>query len=121
MALPEPSAENLSLINRWEKLKAIHHQFAILWKEDYLKSLHKRYKWRFSVPNLKIGDFVVIIDDLLPPNEWRLGRIEKVHPGIDQQIRVVDVRTATGISKRPITKLCYLPYNNDPKVTNSIH
>ncbi|KAI8116726.1 hypothetical protein CVS40_11274 [Lucilia cuprina] len=112
MALPDPNYQSLSLINRWEKLKAINQKLAIEWKQEYLKSLHKRYKWKFSTPNLKIGDFVVVIDDLLPPCEWRLGRIEKIHSGCDNYVRVVDVRTKGGIITRPITKLCYLPYNN---------
>ncbi|XP_065359110.1 uncharacterized protein LOC135953245 [Calliphora vicina] len=84
LAIPEPTVENLSLISRWEKLKAIHHQFAIQWKEDYLKSLHKRYKWKFSEPNLKIDDFVIIIDDILPPNEWRYRNQPPRNPDVHQ-------------------------------------
>ncbi|XP_065368962.1 uncharacterized protein LOC135961390 [Calliphora vicina] len=112
MSFPEQTNDNLSLINRWEKLKAIHHKLSLQWKEEYLKSMHKRYKWKFSTPNLKVGDFVVVMDDLLPPCEWRLGRIEKVHSGSDHHVRVVDVRTQNGTITRAITKLCYLPYNN---------
>lgn len=111
LSLPEPNCQNLSLINRWLKLKALHHEFSIRWKEDYLKSLHKRYKWKIPIPNLNIGDLVVVMDDLLPPNEWRLGRIEKTHEGSDSRVRIADVRTANGTITRPIVKLCALPYN----------
>ena len=72
-----------------------------------------------ATPNLKIDDFVIVIDDLLPPCEWRLGRVEKLYNGSDHNVRVVDVRTATGVITRPITKLCYLPYNNVSNTTNS--
>lgn len=113
MALPEPSNQNLSIINRWLRLKAIHQQFSVRWKEDYLKSLQKRYKWRRSTPNLKVGDLVVVMDDLLPPSEWRLGRITNTHSGSDTQVRVVEVRTASGTITRPIVKLCYLPLLDD--------
>ncbi|XP_075150527.1 uncharacterized protein LOC142224630 [Haematobia irritans] len=112
LSLPEACMDNLSLVNRWTKLKALHHQFAIQWKNDYLKSLQKRYKWEQSTPNIKLGDLVVIIDDLLPPNEWRLGRIEQTHFGPDGRVRIVDVRTATGLISRPIVKLCHLPFFN---------
>ncbi|XP_075162853.1 uncharacterized protein LOC142235486 [Haematobia irritans] len=112
VALPEPLSPNLSLINRWTKLKAIHHQFAIRWKEDYLKSLQKRYKWKAPQCNIKKGDLVVVIDELLPPSEWRLGRIEETQPGLDGKTRVVQVRTAMGLIKRPVVKLCLLPYLN---------
>ncbi|XP_075150812.1 uncharacterized protein LOC142224919 [Haematobia irritans] len=110
MALPETISPNLSVINRWLKLKALHHQFAIRWKQDYLKALQKRYKWKNSLPNLKRGDLVIIMDDLLPPSEWRLGRIEKTYHGSDNNVRVADIRTAAGSMKRPISKLCYLPF-----------
>ncbi|XP_075163165.1 uncharacterized protein LOC142235792 [Haematobia irritans] len=109
MSFPETPSQNLSLLNRWTKLKALHHQFAIRWKEDYLKSLHKRYKWKNSGPNLKIGDLVVVMDDLLPPSDWRLGRIVNTHHGSDNNIRVADIKVASGIITRPIVKLCYLP------------
>ena len=58
---------------------------------------------------MKEGDLVVIKDDLLPPNEWRLGRITKLHPGPDQNVRVVDIRIQGGTVTRNITKLCLLP------------
>lgn len=118
MAFPEPKSDNTSVANRWQKLKALQQQFAIRWREDYLKSLHKRYKCKNSTPNRKPGDLVVIIDDSLPPNEWMLGRIEATRDSSDNHVRVADIRTATGIITRPVVKLCYLPLlnENDPSL-----
>ncbi|XP_075161631.1 uncharacterized protein LOC142234385 [Haematobia irritans] len=113
VSLPEPISQNLSLINRWEKLKAMHHQFSLRWKEDYLKSLQKRYKWKTTTPNIKNDDLVVVMDDLLPPNEWRLGRVQKTFMGSDNNVRVAEIRLSTGTITRPIVKLCVLPYHND--------
>ncbi|XP_075163178.1 uncharacterized protein LOC142235804 [Haematobia irritans] len=112
LAFPEPTAQKLSIINRWTKLKALHHQFALRWKEEYLRSMHKRYKWKSSISNLKVDDLVVVMDDLLPPYEWLLGRIVKTYSGSDSNVRVADIRIATGIITRPIAKLCYLPFCN---------
>ncbi|XP_065368746.1 uncharacterized protein LOC135961178 [Calliphora vicina] len=112
MAFPEQDCSNMSILNRWEKLKAIHHQFAQRWKTDYLKSQHKRYKWKTSCKNMQIGDLVIVMDDLLPPHEWNLGRIEKTFSGSDGNVRTANVRTASGVIKRPIVKLCYLPFLN---------
>lgn len=66
-----------------------------------------------------MGDLVVVMDDLLPPNEWRLGRIVTTHVGSDNHVRVAEVRISTGIITRPITKLCLLPLlcENDPTQT----
>ncbi|CAD7001676.1 unnamed protein product [Ceratitis capitata] len=109
LSIPEPNSENLSLINKWQKLRVLHHQFSKRWKTEYLHHLQKRYKWKGSERNMKEGDLVVIKDDLLPPNEWRLGRITKLHPGPDQNVRVVDIRIQGGTVTRNITKLCLLP------------
>lgn len=119
MALPEPDFQNLPLINRWEKLKALHHKFSIRWKEDYVKSLHQRYKWQTPNPILQVNDLVVILDDLLPPNQWRLGRIEQLHLGSDNRPRVADVRTSTGSITRPIVKLCRLPCEKESLPTEN--
>ncbi|KAH8388811.1 hypothetical protein KR215_000935, partial [Drosophila sulfurigaster] len=61
-----------SILNRWQRMKALHQQFCFRWKDEYLKKLHKRTKWQSSTRNLRIGDMVVIKEDNLPSNEWRL-------------------------------------------------
>ncbi|XP_036320792.1 uncharacterized protein LOC118735248 [Rhagoletis pomonella] len=99
----------LSLLNRWEKVKALHHHFSRRWKEDYPKDLQKRYKWKTPQRDPQPGDIVVIKEDSLPPTEWRLGRIENVRHGPDNHIRVVEVRTQNGVITRPLVKLCFLP------------
>ncbi|XP_037820360.1 uncharacterized protein LOC119609586 [Lucilia sericata] len=111
MAPPEmPNDDlNMSLLNRWEKLKALHHRFAQRWKTEYLQELHKRYKWRYPKKELIVGDFVIIKDELLPPSDWRLGRIETIYLGSDKRVRVADIRTQYGLVTRPIVKLCWLP------------
>jgi len=107
--IPEPPKENLSLINRWEKIKTLHHQFSIRWKEEYLKELHKRYKWQSPDRNLEIGEMVVLQDENLPPMEWKLGRVLETFPGRDGKVRAADVRTASGVLRRPIVKIVPLP------------
>ncbi|XP_075163386.1 uncharacterized protein LOC142236021 [Haematobia irritans] len=99
----------MSISNRWERLKAIHQHLCARWKEEYLKELHKRYKWQKPSENLEENMLVVVREENLPPNVWRLGRITRVYPGNDGRIRVADVRTERGIITRPITKLVVLP------------
>lgn len=108
LSLPEANSENLPLISKWQKLQVLHHQFSTRWKNEYLKQLHKRTKWKTQQINVKEGDLVVVKDDLLPPNEWRLGRVIRLHSSSDENVRVVDVRTQCGIYTRPITRLCVL-------------
>ncbi|XP_070139963.1 uncharacterized protein [Drosophila kikkawai] len=84
---PEIKGASTSIINRWQHLKALHQQFRLRWKEEYLKELHKRTKWQVPTKNLEVGEMVIIKDDNLPSTEWRLGRIDSVFPGPDGHVR----------------------------------
>ncbi|XP_037815968.1 uncharacterized protein LOC119606507 [Lucilia sericata] len=110
-AEPDTSSDNITLANRWQKLRIQHHNFCKRWKDEYLKELHKRYKWKNPTREVEIGDIVVIRQDNLAPNEWLLGRVTKTHPGSDGRNRVVDLQTSTGTLTRPITKIVVLPAN----------
>ncbi|UYV65898.1 hypothetical protein LAZ67_3005839 [Cordylochernes scorpioides] len=57
------------------------------------------------------NQLVLIKEDNLPPLQWRLARILEVYPGSDQKVRVAQVRAATGVYLRPITKLARFPSN----------
>ncbi|XP_073845545.1 uncharacterized protein isoform X1 [Musca autumnalis] len=120
LAPPEPdvSDQDESLVNRWKRLKIISQYFCNRWKTEYLQELHRRTKWKYQRDNIKEGDLVVIKDERLTPTEWKLGRIIKTHQGTDQNVRVVDIKTAGGDISRPITKMAaYLP--NDWQVEAS--
>lgn len=61
-------------------------------------------------------EWVVLKEENLPPLKWSLGRIVKLHPGLDGvNARVVSVRTSTGILIRPVAKVCIL---SDPAPPN---
>lgn len=82
------------------------------WSQDYLQELQQRPKWAVARANMKIGDLVLIRHDCLPPTVWKMGRIIETHAGADGRIRTVTLRTETGSLKRPIQKLCLLPFDS---------
>lgn len=44
-----------------------------------------------------------------------MARILELHPGADQIVRVVSVKTANGaVVKRSLRKICALPEDNEP-------
>ncbi|XP_073841537.1 uncharacterized protein [Musca autumnalis] len=108
-AEPEQIPSKTSLQNRWRKLKVVQQEFCRRWKSDYLKELNKRNKWKRPVENLRINDLVVLSQEMGSPNEWRLGRVVQLYPGPDGHVRVVDLRTSSGILRRPVHKLILLP------------
>ncbi|XP_055840886.1 uncharacterized protein LOC129908443 [Episyrphus balteatus] len=111
LAFPEHNLAdaNLSLINRWEKVKCLQQQFCRRWKDDYLKELHQRHKWQSPQEDIKLNDLVVVKNENLSSTEWRLGRVVNVHPGPDGRVRVATLRTQLGEISRPVVKLCLLP------------
>lgn len=78
-----------------------------------MSQLQQRPKWCREQPNLEIGEMVLVQDDRLSSSKWPLGRIVAVHPGNDGFVRVVSVRTATGIYKRNVIKISRLPVTSN--------
>ncbi|KAH8274377.1 hypothetical protein KR018_009596, partial [Drosophila ironensis] len=76
-------------------------QFWHSWSRDYLHSLQED-------DNLAEGTLVLIHEDNAPPQKWVTGRVVRTIVGDDGKVRVVDIRTAAGETRRPIHKLARL-------------
>ncbi|KAL7724989.1 hypothetical protein ACLKA6_013632 [Drosophila palustris] len=97
-----------SLLKRWKLVSRIKQGFWKQWSEEYLQELQARHKWKTVNANIKEDMLVLIKEDNIPVLSWPMGRIVKTYPGQDNHVRVVDVKTASGIFKRPITRLAPL-------------
>lgn len=100
---------NVSRLNRYQLLEQIKQNFWKRWSVEYLTQLQQRYKWKRIQNTMQEGVMVLLRDQNTPPMLWRLGRVTRMYPGKDGLIRVVDVKTNTGIYQRPVTKLSILP------------
>lgn len=112
ITLPESDVRDLKCtrLSRYQHLKFIVQTFWDRWNREYLCGLHRRDKWKYQKDsNVKVGNLVVLKDENLPPLKWAMGRIEKVYPGSDNIVRVVLVKTANGLVKRAVSKVCVLP------------
>lgn len=74
-----------------------------------MHTLQGRNKWYVHQPNFSVGDVVLVNSPNKTPMAWHLGKIEAVHPGADDIVRVATVKTAEGTFKRPVVKLVKLP------------
>lgn len=83
------------------------------WSREYLHGLNHRPKWWTKDQEYKVGRLCLIRSDATPPTRWPLARILRIHPGEDEQIRVVTLRSATAELTRPIVKLVLLPRSDD--------
>ncbi|XP_071654106.1 uncharacterized protein [Temnothorax longispinosus] len=100
-------------LSRWQHAQKLRQHFWKRWQEEYLQELQKRHKWRNKGKDLEVGTLVILKEDNTPPLQWVLGRVEEVHPGKDNVIRVATVKTPTGLFKRAVQKLCPLPAEED--------
>ncbi|CAK1589478.1 unnamed protein product [Parnassius mnemosyne] len=114
-SLPSQNYEEVpsSRLSRYQRIQQLRQHFSRRWSKEYLSELQQRSKWRSNADTLGTGDLVVLKEDNLPPLKWRLGRITAFHPGADGINRVADIRTATGIVRRPFCKICPLPNNKE--------
>lgn len=110
-SIPEPDYINskISYLNRWQIIQKMLQQFWKRWHREYLCRLQQRPKWLLPTKNFQINDLCLIKEDNMPPTKWRMCRIIQLHPGLDDKVRVVTVKTSNGIFKRNISKLSQLP------------
>jgi len=70
--------------------------------KEYLPSLLNRDKWLKKLEPLKEGDVVSEKDPLNSRNSWPMGVVVKVFVGDGRKL--ADVKFATGILHRPVTR-----------------
>ena len=109
-ALPDPSMSyrSISLLKRWQLCQHLVRHFWKRWTTEYIDIIRRFTKWHHPSRNLQAGDVVILHEDNLIPTKWPLGRIIKTYVGKDEIVRVVDVKTAHGVYKRPVTKIALL-------------
>lgn len=123
LAPPEPCLLDVKehRLNRWQYIQQMQQIFWARWSKEYLSRLQQRPKWTRTEKNVGKGNLVLLKDERLPPTQWALARITDTHEGTDGLIRVVTVKTKNGSFKRPITKICLLPIQdnaNDVEILN---
>ncbi|XP_058838571.1 uncharacterized protein LOC131694141 [Topomyia yanbarensis] len=110
-SLAEPNLCGISLnrLDHYQRLQRTYQQFWHHWRTEYLQELQRDTKTCKPNTDVRPGRLVVLMDEMQIPVKWPLARIIAIHPGQDDLVRVVTLRTNRGIIKRPITKICLLP------------
>ena len=89
------------------------NQFWERWRKEYLLELreaHKQHSQKSNMPNISVGDVVIIHDDDQARCMWKLGRVEKLLVGADDEIRAAVLKVAghgraANHLQRPVQKL----------------
>ncbi|XP_046145012.1 uncharacterized protein LOC123988552 [Osmia bicornis bicornis] len=97
-------------LSSWQHVQQMRQHFWNRWHREYLNELTQRNKWSQGSHSIKEGTLVLLREDNIPPMQWALGRVLKVHPGSDGIVRAVTVKTATSILDRSTKRLVPLPH-----------
>lgn len=109
-SLPELEIpETACLRKRWDRVRAVTQAFWKKWSREYLHTQMTRDKWPKATPNITVGQVVLVPDVRYSPACWPLGVVVQVHPGSQGAIRVVEVKTPSGVLRRSLNKLAIVP------------
>ena len=106
--LQDPNYHVATKIRRDARVQSILLQhFARRWRREYLTSLRKFYRSsnKGRGQQVKVEDVVLIHDDC-PWINWKMAVIESVVTGNDGEVRSANIHTKSGITNRPVMKLC---------------
>ena len=110
MALPDHTTitNSMNFNNRYKLLNQMRDDFWTRWHREYLQYMGQLTKWNKEQPNIKVGSMVLIKSENSPPSRWPIARVNELHPGKDNIVRVATVKTATSTFVRSIVKLILL-------------
>ena len=90
---------------RWRQVQYLADQLWIRFHCEYLQTLQVRQKWHKPQPSITLNDLVLIYDENAPRGSWPLGKVVKVYPDPQRNVRQVTGWTKTHTLERPISKL----------------
>ena len=93
---------------RWKRVHILANEFWARWVKEYLPMLQERQKWLKRRRNFKVGDLVIMKDTNIPRGQWPKALVQETLPDSDGVVRQVLVRSATGVFRRDVRKLCLL-------------
>lgn len=112
-SIPHPQIfdANINRLERYRRIEFIKTHFWKRFSDEYIPQLQQKTKWKQSSSQLKENTLVLVKEKNTPPLLWLLGRIIKVYPGNDKEIRVADIKTKKGTLRRAFNNICPLPEN----------
>lgn len=81
--------EDLYLRKRWRRVQLLANNFWTRWRKEYLSNLQQRQRWTKDRTNAKVNDIVLLKEDEIPHNKWKLAEVVEVHPGRDGRVRTL--------------------------------
>ena len=96
---------------RWRRVQYLVNEFWARWRNEYLQSLQPRQKWTSTRRNLQVDDVVIVKDDNLPRNAWKIARVDETYPddgGLVRKVRLKIADRNLGDNGRPTGPAAHL-------------
>lgn len=100
---------DLFLRKQWRNSQRLADMYWQRWVKEYLPELLPRSKWNREQTPLQVGDLVLVVDPGAPRNVWLKAVVQQVFPGKDGRIRLVEVRTKSGVLRRSAARVARIP------------
>lgn len=102
--------EKVTLLQRKRVVDHVVQSFWKRWKIEYLNTLQVRSKWLTHSEPIEVGTVVLLKSDNSSPLDWPIGVVDRTYPNkTDNIVRVLDIRTKSGVYRRSIGKVFKLP------------
>ena len=110
VVMPPPGVfqkEHIYCRKRWKAVQYMVNEFWDRWRKEYMVILQSRQKWSNTKRNFEVGDIVLVKEDKMPRNRWKMGRISEVLTSTDGHIRSASacLSPCKTTLHRPVTKL----------------
>jgi len=103
-------------VEQRDKVLLIDH-FWKRWRNEYLTALWETHRATGNNDQqVKVGDVLLVHDDTKRVN-WKFAVIESVNKGRDNIIRSANIRTSTGRTNHPISRLYPLEVSSSTDLT----
>ena len=105
--LPSAPPDGEVLRFSFQRARALVDAFWKRWSKDYVSTLRDRSKWLKTKTDLKVGQLVLLVDEVMARDAWKLGRIVSIS-GDESHVRTVEVMAGAPNNKvfrRDITKV----------------
>jgi len=79
---------------RWRRVQHLAQQFWQRWRDEYLRTLITRNKWRTTKRSAQPGDVVLLREPNQKRNHWPMAIVKYVKPSKDSHVRTVVVKLA---------------------------
>lgn len=111
--------QRISLNQRLQYPQRLLEHIRDRFRSEYLGQLSRHSKIKTVSSVLKVGDAILVSNDLEKKLCWPLARVEELIPGNDGKVRTARVKTATGVLVRPLQRLILLEASFDDQITIS--